>query len=80
MVNWAVLGFILVINCNDLFTYWTPSCGQKGPVIYSLSILSPEHFPGIGSLVNFKTQHGVKGACKMDHKQNFFILLEKFIH
>ena len=32
----------------DLFTYWTPGCGQKGPMNKGLSIISSESFPEVG--------------------------------
>ena len=64
----------VVTNLNPLNldnNFWTPSCGQNGPVNYGLSVLLsflPSVLPsgsflGIGALGFSETQHGVRGLC-----------------
>ena len=49
----------------DLFSYWTPGCGQEGPV----NMVCPSYgsFLEIGSLVFSGTQHGLGDPCGIVH-------------
>ena len=45
------------------WTYWTPGCGQKGPMNLGLSIVPSGSFLRTGTLVFPETQHGLRGSC-----------------